>query len=95
MIRRKRSFLGHNTSGTYAQSHLCCTAFLQLLLDASLDGLGQEDKLYLGSEIAKGTICFSPKLREWMAVKIGEDAKMMKGLRMRQGMKVPREAHAG
>ena len=52
------------------------------MTDASLDGLGQEDKLYLGSEIAKGTICFSPKLREYMALKIGEDAKMMKGQRL-------------
>ena len=52
------------------------------MADASIDGLGQEDKLYLGSEIAKGTICFSPKLREYMALKIGEDAKMMKGQRL-------------
>ena len=52
------------------------------MTDASLDVLGQEDKLYLGSEIAKGTILFSPKLREWMADHLGEEAKMMKGQRI-------------
>ena len=50
--------------------------------DASVDGLGQEDKIYLGAEISKGTVMFSPKLREYMADKLNEEAKVMKGQRM-------------
>ena len=50
--------------------------------DASVDGLGQEDKIYLGVEISKGTVMFSPKLREYMADKLNEEAKVMKGQRM-------------
>ena len=40
------------------------------------------DKIYLGAEISKGTIMFSPKLREYMADKLKEEAQVMKGQRL-------------
>ena len=82
---------------TYDQLNVSNLASLELLVrrlqmiehkmrgkmsDASVDGLGQEDKIYLGAEISKGTVMFSPKLREYMADKLNEEAKVMKGQRL-------------
>ena len=50
--------------------------------DATIDGLGQEDKIFLGTEIAKGTICFSPELRQHLSVELETEGKMLKGQRL-------------
>jgi len=50
--------------------------------DSTVDGLGQEDKIFLGTELAKGTICFSPKLRLHLASQLETEGKMLKGQRL-------------